>query len=569
MRRRNFFVFAKHLLAMILAPVLIAAAFIACTPAAKEQEEDALLTFGVDTFGNETLDITVATSNVGAFLEGTFESFFIVTEEGGDPSPGIVKSWEMDPDGLTWTFHLRDDVYFHDGVNADGTSSPASKLTAKDIVFSFHAAQRDEGVKAPQWRTIYGNPPNVEAIDDYTVRLVTPLPHRNLLLNVTAYYGFTDTIWVVPKDYVEKNGWEWFRDHPIGTGPYKVVNYVRGDEMEFAFFDGYWGPVPDFKRVRLYLVPEETTRINMVQTGMIDGTQVGLERGISLKKEGASLITGQSVEALFNFFGAYRADGQSSPISDIRVRKALFLAIDRQSIIDSIYAGLGSLPKYGPRGSNLSTVFDVSHSNLAQKWKPWFDENIRYDPAEATRLLEEYKKETGKEVAFDFWVAPADQFPNLQDLVMVCVGYWEKVGVRATVIPVDSGAYIPLLNTYRGNLTLVGKMAASAKALQIPTIRSMNDFGHDFTYSLLDGSPLGDKMHDLYYQAAGTMDEDLYVKIVDEMVDIALNSYTSLGIVVAPKTILFGPRVDASKAYVPTGLGLGFAEWKKKVAIEG
>jgi ABC-type transport system substrate-binding protein len=546
---------------MTLAPVLIVVSFITCTSAAKDQEE-ATLTFAVDSFGNGTLDVVAANTGMVNLLAGTFESFCTVEADNGDPLPGIARSWELDPDGLTWTFYLRDDVYFHDGVNADGTPSQASKLTARDVVFSFQAAQKEDSEKAVQWRRIYGDPPKIEAIDDYTVRIVTPAAHRNLLLNVTAYYGYTDTIWMVPKDYIEKNDWKWFKDHPIGTGPYKVANYVSGDQIEFALFDKYWGAVPDFKQVIVFLVPEETTRINMLQTGMIDGTLVGLERGITLKQEGVAIVSGGAVEAIFNFIGAYRPDGNSSPLSDIRVRKALSLAIDRQEIIDSMYSELASLPKYGPRGSDLS-LFDVDPA-LKKKWTPWFDENIRYDPAEATRLLDEYKRDTGKEVVFDFWSAPDDQWSNLQDLVTVCVGYWEDVGARAVVIPVDGGAFSANRNTSRGNLAMVGKLGCSSKSLQIPTIRALTDFTSDFTYSLLDGSPLEAEMDALYYEAAGTMDEAEYAKALDQMIEIAVNSWTSMGIVVAPKTFAFGPRVDASQAVFPTVLSLGFAVWKEK-----
>jgi len=227
-----------------------------------------------------------------------------------------------------------------------------------------------------------------------------------------------------------------------------------------------------------------------------------------------------------------------------------------------MYGGLASMPRFGPRGSNL-TLFDVDPA-VREKWIPWFEENIRYDPAEATRLLDEYKRETGRDVVFDFWVAPDDQWPNLLDLVTVCVGYWERVGARAVIIPVDTGVFSPNRNTSRGNLALVGKVACSSKSLQIPTIRSVNDFGRDFTYSLLDGSPLGQRMHELYYQAAGTMDEAEYANALDQMIDIAVNSWTSMGIAVAPKTFAFGPRIDASRAYVPTILSLGFASWNKK-----
>src|SRR5437899_6683111 len=139
----------------------------------------------------------------------------------GKIAPGIVKKWEAAPDGLSWTFNLRDDVFFQAGTNADGTAEPRRKLTAEDVAFNLEYNQIPEAQRGARWKAFVGNPPKTQIIDDYTIRIYTATPQP--FLPTYSTHAILPHLWVVPKAYIAKNGMKYFRDHPIGTGPYKLV----------------------------------------------------------------------------------------------------------------------------------------------------------------------------------------------------------------------------------------------------------------------------------------------------------------------------------------------------------
>ena len=537
---------------LVLVALLASIAGAACAPAAgptaTKQREDRVLTQAVADLGDGILDIT-ATQSAGQGILGCMFDSFLDIDSNGMLAPGIITKWEIAPDMLSWTFNVRKDVIFHDG----------SKLTAKDVAFSFQYNSRADATEGSAWQKMIGNPVKTELIDDYALRLYTPTPQPSL--PVFLSHLFKPKIFVVPQAYIEAKGEAYFRDHPIGSGNYKFVQRVAGDSMEFEAVDyPHWtGIVPDFNRLKILLVPEETTTVFMLQKGQIDVAAVGVEAASDLKQKGFRIESGSDMGTLVSLVGAYLPETKGLPISDVRVRQALSLAINRQEIVDTLLRGIGSVPASPPR-SNYTNP-DWTPATVA-KWKPWFQNALRYDPAEARRLLTEAGYPNG--FNFEFWVAPDAAAPYLSDLVTVLAGYWQEVGIKVSLIPVDGAAMSAARHTTKSK-ALIGKGGASATGMNRPiSVESASYWTSSMGSSnLLVGSPLEAEVDALYKEGMATpVTSPRYAQILDRLMDIIGNSWTAFHVVASPSTFALGPRLSGKLTPAAIHLGDDLAKWK-------
>jgi peptide/nickel transport system substrate-binding protein len=463
----------------------------------------------------------------------------------GALAPGIVKSWELAPDNLSWVFRLRDDVVFHDGTN----------VTAADLAFSFEQSVLKECVNSGEWIAVLGAQVRTELIDKYTLRVFTNGPQPGLAVMSSE---FPPALWMLPKAYIEKNGPAYFRSNPVGTGPYKFVRAVPGDQIEFAAVDyKHWRVNPEFRRAIEYVVPEETTRIAMLTKGTIDATPVGLESAVDLKKKGYQVITGTKAGVWFWFAGSYLPQAQKSPLSNVKVRQALSLAINRQELIDTLSGGLAEMGTFPRLGWNNGDMTDA----LRAKWQPWTKENYRYDPVEAKRLIKEAGYADG--LAFEFWSAPDGSAPYLADLVMACAGYWAQVGVNATIVPVDAATFKANRHTSTSD-KLVGKATCSASGFPVPfNYRCFDCYTSEFgSMNVLVGSPDQARMDALYQEAMKSLDPVRREKITEEMLQLATPTWTGFGVIAGPITFALGPRVLGYMAPTSKQMVHHFADWK-------
>ena len=180
---------------------------------------------------------------------------------------------------------------------------------------------------------------------------------------------------ILPKNYIEKNGVDNFRKHPIGSGPWKFVKFVSKTSMEMEANTEHWRQVPAFEKVIDLMVPEESTRIALLKRGEVDiAVGLSLDRVVELKKEGwRTLSAGLPTLMNINFTGTWLTKG---PTSDIRVRQAMSFAVNRQELCDTYYKGFA---KPGSRW------FMEEHGwGWDPSWKP-----DPYDPNKAKALLKE------------------------------------------------------------------------------------------------------------------------------------------------------------------------------------
>jgi ABC-type transport system substrate-binding protein len=296
--------------------------------------------------------------------------------------PGLAVSWSVDPTKTTqWTFRLRQGVRFHDGsaFNADAVVWNLDKLMRRD------AAQYDQGqaTQAATWTAVIGS---YHAVDPFTVLIETKTPDANLPYEMSSIFMSSPKRWQdLGRD------WSRFAAQPSGTGPWVVTKVVPRERVEFVRNTGYWDPkrVPKCDRLVIEPIPDAVTRISALLTGQVDWVEAPAPDTIGRLKQAGMQIVLNRYPHIWPYLYSCLPD---SPFHDVRVRKAMNLAVDRDGLCDMLDGT--ALPAKG--------VVPPGH--------PWFGTpsfDIRYDPAAARALLAEAGYGPNKPCAVTFLISTA------------------------------------------------------------------------------------------------------------------------------------------------------------------
>lgn len=239
--------------------------------------------------------------------------------------PGLAESWEIAPDGLSWVFTLRSGVTFHDGV----------ALTAEDVVFSFDRAMAEGSLNAQ--KALFAGINEVTAIDDTTVEIGLDAPNGALLFNL----AWGDAVIVSPAS-AETNA-----TNPVGTGPFRFAQWVQGDRVELVRNPDYWGTPARLEKVTFKFIADPTAAFAAMMAGDIDAfpnfpAPENLAQ-FAADPRFAVLVGSTEGETILAMNNA------RPPFDDLRVRRAVSLAIDRQAVIDGAMFGYGT-----PIGSHFA-----------------------------------------------------------------------------------------------------------------------------------------------------------------------------------------------------------------------
>jgi len=236
--------------------------------------------------------------------------------------PNLAISWKT-IDDTTWEVKLRQGVKFHDGT----------PFTSKDVKATFDRVL--DPVKKMIARGNHAKIKTVEIVDDYTVRFKTDGPYPLFVERMTAQVMESEKV-------IREKGDEWMQEHPVGTGPYKLVKWARKQEHLLVRNDDYWGPKPYYKYVRVRIIPEQATQIAELLSGGVDVIKaVPPDQMDVINKSGAARTSTSPIlrTAFIEFDSAAR--GGPNPFTDRRVRVAANLAADHDAIIKHVLNGLG------------------------------------------------------------------------------------------------------------------------------------------------------------------------------------------------------------------------------------
>ena len=327
---------------------------------------------------------------------------------------GVAEDWEMSADTMTWTFYIRKGIKFHNG----------DELTAEDVKFSLERMVGDKSITC--WTAELQKIEKMEVPDPYTLVLHLKEPSPMLDFNQSHVVGCGQG-YIMPKSYIERVGDEYFGTHPIGSGPYKIAEHVLGSYMAFEAQDRHWrAGVPQYHRIVLQAVPEEAARIGMLKRGETDATEITRRRAKELEGAGFGIHRMDGATVVYLRYWVNGPGVEETPMGNKKVREALTMAIDREAILNTIFGGFGNL--------TYATI-PSAHIGFSQP------EPIPYDPERAKQLLAEAGYAEGFDL--DFYNVSWGAVGESKELAEAVVGYWDRIGVKIKMIPIDYSAYRP------------------------------------------------------------------------------------------------------------------------------
>jgi peptide/nickel transport system substrate-binding protein len=346
-----------------------------------------------------------------------YDSLVYVNKE-VDLLPGLAKSWKIAPDWKTMDFVLREDVTFHNG----------DKFTAEDVKFSLETYLRKDlkYLFQPSWSR---NIEKIEILGPYLVRLHLKGPDP----------GFLGRLWwstgMMPKKYREKVGDKVFAEKPIGTGPYKWVDYKQDTYWKVEAVKKHFRHTPAIKTFKMVYVPDHATRLAMIKAGEADITNVIEPHTVEVKADpNLRLELGKYTTLTCLTFADLTFPKDPSPFHDIRVREAASLAIDREGITKKVLFGMAE--PYGDFCSPITLGHDP-----AIKPDP-------YNPERAKKLL----AEAGYSKGFETVITTSPQNRYWIEAIAFNLG---EVGIKTKIDIMEGGTYVQNFVTkkFKGLLT--------------------------------------------------------------------------------------------------------------------
>lgn len=352
------------------------------------------------------------------------------------PSPSLAVSWK-NIDDLTWEFKLRKGVSFQNG-------EPFNAAVAK---FSI---ERCKTHKQSQYKYMVPDYDAITVVDDYTLRYKTKAPTPEMLIML-------ESIAMVPPKYFSKwdaKDWTHLNHNPVGTGPYKFIEWVKDDHLKMVANEKWWGGKVDFPEVVIRPIPEDATRVAALVSGEIDvcwGVPIPDIPRIE-KNKGTYVSRVQSQRAIYMMFDIHSdkggkapemqpgfPTGKPNPFKNFKVRKAVAHAINIDEIIKYVMEGSAY-----PASQIISKHVDGYNPNIKR---------AKFDPELSKKLLAEAGYANGFKFNFD---CPNDRYINDQSVTEAIAHQLTKIGLKPNVVAQPKAVFFPKLNRYESPLFLAG-----------------------------------------------------------------------------------------------------------------
>lgn len=382
----------------LLAFVLLLAG---CTTASKSSNSETTTTAKED----KTLTISLGpdlltwdihnhtTTSTEAIHVNVFD-YLLMRDKEGTIQPHLAKEWKQ-IDDTTFEFKLNEGVKFHNGED----------LTSEDVKFTLERVANDDTLRSySDYKTIK----EVKIIDDYTFQIITFDPDPMLLSRISRQASG-----ILPKDYIEENGWENFGKNPIGSGPLKFVEWKRDNQVVLEPNADYFGKkVTNFDKVIFRAIPEDSTRVAELLSGNID-IIANVPPSDWQRVEGSDnsiIVNGPSNRNYMLFLRTQEGWATSDP----RVREAIDYAINDQAIVDNLLNGGGT-----PSLSRVNPGDLGADETLYGKYN--------YDVEKAKQLLADAGYKDGLKIEL---AGPTGRYIQDREIMQLIAGMLGEVGIQ-------------------------------------------------------------------------------------------------------------------------------------------
>lgn len=386
----------RHFFAAVLAGTL--ASFVS----ASTQAAGLVYSYGAEAV---TLDVADAIDGPSFDVLYNIHEGLVDLSADGEIVPVLAKSWSLSDDQLKWTFKLRDDVMFQDGT----------KFSAQAVKFNFDRVMdpAKEHANLKQWQPYVES---VDVVDDYTVRITTKKPYGSLLGLLASDFG---KIMNSPAA-VEKHGKDYGRN-PVGTGPFKLKSWTPGVKLVIEKSASYWRGAPTIDSVEYRPSPEGSARVLALEGGDVDLiNQVPAQDLARFQKDANIQLLHKTISRLF-----YWAFNHTKEVwSDPKIRLALNLAVNRESLVKNVLYGSG----------------EVSNSYISPTVAGSIPIDIYgYNPSKARELLKEAKFPFDQTLTV---YATEGRYYQDRQVAEAVQGMLAEIGVKFKVEIIEWGAFV-------------------------------------------------------------------------------------------------------------------------------
>jgi len=456
----------------------------------------------------DSLSPLISYSQIGYEVFSILYDSLVIIDENYEPAPGLATEWQLSENETEWTFKLRDDVSWHDG----------EPFTAADVKFTYELLLENElGMYSGYLVGIS----EIETPDDYTVVIKTEKPKANMLLNSCPI--LPEHIWsqVDPEDYMT-----WPNEEPVGTGPFNFAEFRSGEFLKLTANDDYFAGRPAIDELIFVVYANTDTMAQSIRLGEIDAAINFSPNQLETLQDEESLDAISAVILGFTELSFNAWDdpaSQANPLlKDTTIRHAIELCIDKQSIIDIVYAGQGTV------GSSLIPPDGFYH------YEPPAAVYRGYNIDKANQLLEEAgyidlngdgirQDSNGNPLEFTLTLR-ADNTDEVQAGQMIAGGAAEA-GIKLNIETVDDGLLIDKI--YSGDFDMfIWGWGTDLDPTTILNVMTTNQIGN-----MSDSNYSNERYDELFIEQQTIMDPDERREVVWEMQQILYEE--------APYIILF------------------------------
>jgi peptide/nickel transport system substrate-binding protein len=444
----------------------------------------------------------------------------LVQRKGADGTlaPALAVRWER-LDALTWKFYLRKGVKFHNG----------NPFTAQDVKFSF---ERTANPEVSEFVNFGKSLDSVQVIDDYTVVVKTKTP-------IPWFVNNLHQVFIMDKESTEKRDPGDVMVKPIGTGAYKLEEWVKGSYVKLVANEDYWEGAPPIKHVEIRPITEPSTRFAALASGQVDmltGVPLELYNQVVADKK-LEVVSRPARRSIFLVMG----NKPGSPLADLRVRKAIYMAINENEIIQKVMRG------HATPAAQIPDPPTVGYNATLKR--------LAYNPEGAKKLLNEAGYGKGFTVTL---TGPTDRYIMDKQICEAVAGYLAKVGITVKLDLKPKSIFFPEVAQGKLEMYLIGWFDGTFDMGRTYT-KLVHTRDVDRGFGELNGAQFSDAGLDKLIESSATMldlkertktlQELNKMAMVDKIYCIPLHYQVDIYALQKAKKINFKPRPDRWMVY--------------------
>ena len=352
--------------------------------------------------------------------------------------PGLATSWDVTPDGLTYTFHLREGVKFH----TTDYFKPTRNFNADDVLFTFNRMLDKDMPFRKAYPTEFpyftdmgmdSNITKVEKLDDMTVKFTLKTVDAAFIQDLAMSFASIQSAEYADKLLKEGKASD-INQKPIGTGPFVFKSYQKDSNIRYTGNKDYWKP-EDVKVDNLIfaITTDPSVRAQKLKKGECQITAYPRPADIAPLKADSSLKMPEQAGfnlgyIAYNVMPVLKDQTAANPLADLRVRQALDMSVNKKQIIESVYQGAGQL------AVNAMPPTQWSYDTTIK--------DAKYDPEKAKELLKEAGVKPGTEITL--WAMPVQRpyNPNAKLMAEMLQSDWKNIGLNVKIVSYEWGEYL-------------------------------------------------------------------------------------------------------------------------------